>query len=512
MLRKNPEHRPSASEILKHPYLQTYVDQYRPLVSPPTSLSPEKHLPRSRESRRSMAESQTSNSSSSDKDSLLSSEQNIPAMVSNCDNKANDTDIASVDDEDGTEQPIPSEVENNLNVCIVKMNEQRVMKPCHDELGCNVEPKQPKTIKSIMMALKEGKPRENGSPMRGNRTKTGSSPTQRSNIEASPKVLRPNALASGLKFNADTPTVAPAKAALDSAKRIQGSHPSKHQLPVIESSPKTKPRYDGIPPVSPIKHVDDGLAVKPRQRTPPNLFQRSSFPGRTRQIGADVPNINMKLCPTETNEEPESTSYQVPDGHPYSSKEVSPESQRVLVGAFKGMQTESSNSVSSSVSIQSFEFCDDATTPFVAMPEQTPSNPEPVICTENSEHHPPSCSPAMNSYSGMSENLSGEHSECGHKSILDSVETSNVVADPRKRNHCWPSAIPEMVLQSNLITASGGDDKFTVRELLSSVSETTPSITSPTSTSQKNLQPEKAMIFTKFNNRETRCFPSVSCF
>ncbi|KAJ6755577.1 SERINE/THREONINE-PROTEIN KINASE NEK [Salix purpurea] len=283
MLRKNPEHRPSASEILKHPYLQTYVDQYRPLVSPPTSLSPEKHLPRSRESRRSMAESQTSNSSSSDKDSLLSSEQNIPAMISNCDNKATDTDIASVDDEDGTEQPIPSEVENNLNVCIVKMNEQRVMKPCHDELGCNVEPKQPKTIKSIMMALKEGKPRENGSPMRGNRTKTGSSPTQRSNIEASPKVLRPNALASGLKFNADTPTVAPAKAALDSAKRIQGSHPSKHQLPVIESSPKTKPRNDGIPPVSPIKHVDDGLVVKPRQRTPPNLFQRSSFPGRTRQ-------------------------------------------------------------------------------------------------------------------------------------------------------------------------------------------------------------------------------------
>ncbi|KAJ6309738.1 hypothetical protein OIU76_014634 [Salix suchowensis] len=51
-----------------------------------------------------------------------------------------------------------------------------------------------------------------------------------------------------------------------------------------------------------------------------------------------------------------------------------------------------------------------------------------------------------------------------------------------------------MVPQSNLISASGGDDKFTVRELLSSVSETTPSITSPLSTSQKNLQSEKAAI------------------
>jgi NIMA (never in mitosis gene a)-related kinase len=51
-----------------------------------------------------------------------------------------------------------------------------------------------------------------------------------------------------------------------------------------------------------------------------------------------------------------------------------------------------------------------------------------------------------------------------------------------------------MVPQSNLISASGGDDKFTVRELLSPVSETTPSITSPMSTSQKNLQSEKAAI------------------
>lgn len=525
MLRKNPEHRPSASEILKHPYLQPYVDQYRPSFSPPTSLSSEKRLPRSRESRRSMAESQNSNSSSSDKDSLLSSERNIPAMVSNCDNKATDTDLASFDDEDGAEQPMPCEEENNLNVCIVKMNEQRVMKPCHDEIGCNVEPKQPKTIKSIMMALKEGKPRENGSPMRGNRTKTGSASTQRNNIEASPKVLRPNALASGLKFNADTPTVAPAKAALDSAKRIQGSHPMKHQLPIIESSPKTKPRYDGIPPAGPSKHVDDGLAVKPRQRTPPNLFQRSSFPGRTTQIGAGVPNGNMKLCPTETNEEPESTSYQVPDGRPYSSSEVSPESQRALVGACKGMQTESSNSVSSSVSIQAFELCDDATNPFVAMPEQTPPNHEAVICTENLEHYPPSCSPATTSYSSMSENLSGENSECGHKSIQYSVEALNVVVDLHKKtivgdgrevessalNPTAPSseeificenntqlsrlsAIPETVPQSNLISASGGDDKFTVRELLSSVSETTTSITSPISTGQKNMQPEKAMI------------------
>ncbi|XP_061958696.1 serine/threonine-protein kinase Nek5-like isoform X2 [Populus nigra] len=528
MLRKNPEHRPNASEILKHPYLQTYVDHYRPSFSPPTSCSPEKPIPRSRESRRSMDESQTSNSSSSDKDSLPPSDRNIPAVVSNCDNKATDTDLASVGDEDGTKEPMPSEEEKSPNVCIVKMNEQRVMKPSHNEHGCNVEPKQPKTIKGIiMMALKEGKPRENSSSSRGNHTKSGSAPTQRSNIEASPKALVPNALASGLKSNADTPTVAPAKAALDSAKRVQGSHPLKHLVPIIESSLKTKLRHDGTPPPVPIKHVDDdGLAMKPRQRTP-SLFRRSSFPGRTRQTGADVPNGNMKLSPTKKNQEPENT-YQVPDGRPSFSKEVSQESQKALFRACKGKQAESSNSVSSSMSIQSFELCDDATTPFVAMPEQTLPNHEAVICTESLENHPPGCSSATTSHSGMSENLSRENSACAgcaHKSILCSAETSNVVTDLHKKTVgdgregassalnltvssfeerfickdtntqlSRPSTGPDMVPQSNLISASGGDDKFTVRELLSPVSETTPSITSPMSTSQKNLQSEKAAI------------------
>ncbi|KAJ6396190.1 hypothetical protein OIU77_021259 [Salix suchowensis] len=125
----------------------------------------------------------------------------------------------------------------------------------------------------------------------------------------------------------------------------------------------------------------------------------------------------------------------------------------------------------------------------------------------------------------MSENLSRENSVCAHKSTLRPVENSNVVTDLHKKavgdgkegvsgdlnltapnseeiflrkdtntELSRPSTGPDMVPQSNLIFASGGDDKFTVRELLSSVSETTPSITSPLSTSQKNLQSEKAAI------------------
>lgn len=218
--------------MLKHPYLQHYVDQYRPSFNPPAACAPEKPIKTARDSRKSMTESQNSNSSSSDKDSLLSGDRNIAEKESTTNDKATDTDLISIDDEDGSERPPPSEEENGPDVCIVKMEERGAMKLSHREQGSDVEPKQPKTIKSIMMALKEGKARENGSPMRGNRAKAVGVSTHRSNMEASPKVLKPSAVAPGLKSNADRPSVAaiPTKLAFDSVKRIQGANTLKHQV------------------------------------------------------------------------------------------------------------------------------------------------------------------------------------------------------------------------------------------------------------------------------------------
>lgn len=121
----------------------------------------------------------------------MSNEKNIQPTACNCDKRTTDnTDLASIDDDE--------------------LDEQRD----------NTETKQPKTIKNIMVALKEGKNRENSSPMRGNRPK----------LEASPKVPKLGSVALGLKSNAESSPNTSSKAGADSAKRGQGMQSLKHQV------------------------------------------------------------------------------------------------------------------------------------------------------------------------------------------------------------------------------------------------------------------------------------------
>lgn len=218
-----------ASAILKHPYLQPYVEQYRSSFNPPASHSPEKPLFRARDTRKNLAESESSNSSCSDKGSLVSSEKKIMVMTFNCDNKGTETDLASIDDEVGCEQSLLGDEQSGA----LKMDAEEVMKHFHSEHISNSVSKRPKSAKNTVVASKAGNARETSSPMRGNRTDAGEAVTPRITIEVLPKVPKPSPVTPGFKANVGTSPPAPANGSFEPVKRSKGTHSSKHQVSTV---------------------------------------------------------------------------------------------------------------------------------------------------------------------------------------------------------------------------------------------------------------------------------------
>ncbi|KAJ4972240.1 hypothetical protein NE237_005339 [Protea cynaroides] len=456
MLRKNPEHRPSASEILRHPYLQPYVSQCRISSNPPGASSPEKPISTARHAHKTMAESQSSKSSSSDKDSLISSEKNMTKLMINCDHKAADTDTSSIDDGMDYEQP-PLGNEHGNNRSPVKTDEQEVMKPFHDAQKPKVELKQPKTHKNILMAVKEeGKVKENSSPMKGNRLKAGCVLSQKANIEASPKIPKSSAVPSSFKPNADTAAVGAAKGNSDSVKRIPGSHPLKHQLPAFEFSPKTKAKYDGMSPSGPVNHsAENGQPAKTRQKTPPsNLARRSSFLGQLRPTGVTgletpVPvNNDMKQGSTEVTRKPDKIRNLTPNGLKHGPRIViMPEKNRVC--SSKGIQTDSSNSLSSSKSTQGFEQCNGLETRVPVNNDMKPGSSEVTQEPETSRnltsngliHDPQTVIVSEKPLTGASK---GIQTDCGN-----SLPLSKLTEGFQRCHEVVPAPLTDFMEQSN---------------------------------------------------------------
>ncbi|KAI3707709.1 hypothetical protein L6452_26338 [Arctium lappa] len=525
MLRKNPEHRPTASEILKHPYLQPYVEQYRSSIGLHIT-SPSKPLNSAYDIRKKRSESQSSNSSFSDKDSVISSEKNIQTGTCMCDHRATITNMVSGDDEHGLDPFLEGTEDDEIDMCGVKMDEEELAKPILEPKS-NIEAKQVKSVKHSKMAMKEVKIRENGSPMRGGRLKT----TQHTDIETPSKLPKPTAVYPGWKGSPETP---PEKINIESRKRTQGSNSLKYQLPVIEASSKSKLRQEGNLPSGPAICMEDDLPANPRLRTPPSLLRRPSFPGRIKQLDINAPDnisINKKVEPIQTPvrmigpstsqipgrtkglselshapgmisrndliQTPGKTtgpcgSIQTSDPIIHDTvhtnaqqKLVSKIIQESRVGVSNEKQIYSCNSVASSASIQGFEPCDDESTLTELV---CPMHDQPNL-TENSLSRAPSSSDISPHQMKIPQSLfhgrTGYDNRSLDSKVANEISCSSVASDVLFP--CFLESSSDAIFQSITDSISTDHDKFTVKEFVSHVAADTASSIVSVSASQMNM-------------------------
>ncbi|CAM0955317.1 unnamed protein product [Alopecurus aequalis] len=510
MLRKNPEHRPTASEILKNPYLQPYVDQCRALYDALNPVrTPQKPWSTSRSSQRSMSESQSSSISSSDIDSTQSSDRSTSGGAGSTDMKVADTrSIYDADRDDSDEKcTTPEDNRGNKDISHVQLKRQDSSKSIDQHP--RGESKQPKIIEKIMTTLREeSRLRESSTPARTRVVKLSSAVTNKNEADQSSDTSRFNSNAAYRSKSGDDSSHALANTNNGCTNSVQASPPLKQLLPIIEHRSNVKTARSSTP--EPAKQViENGSSVsgKSKIKTPPSATRRSS-PQRRAAVGTtSLPATVQKGAHAKVMVEGEKSPFK-PAHYPDST----PSDLRPIVRSknpSEGLNIKLDNSHAKSAPQELFTV---ATKEDISVFSSSTAG-----CVEEIDQPELSNSPAC---------LISSHTTCVPDAAITedneltaipcsetntgSLQKSVAINDDSSPSSALGPSIPSFEqdfvrkddVQSskhgqNMVTLQSGEDKFTVQELLTSAPSYIDSFVSATEDARLERRPSSAQLMKK---------------